>query len=51
MGTQTAIVEMIGKKCVDYVLVVKENRRNLETDIRQYFEDLQMCAELRNGNS
>ena len=50
MGTQTAIAEIIQKRRADYVLAVKRNQGNLEADIRQYFEDAQICAELRNGS-
>ena len=49
MGTQTAIVETIRKRRADYVLAVKGNQGNLETDIRQYFEDQQICEELKKG--
>lgn len=45
MGTQTAIVETIRKRRADYVLAVKGNQGNLETDIRQYFEDQETCEE------
>ena len=46
MGTQTAIAETIWKRRADYVLAVKGNQGNLEMDIRQYFEDQQICEEL-----
>lgn len=49
MGTQTAIVETIRKRRADYVLAVKGNQGNLETDIRQYFEDQRICEELKKG--
>ena len=50
MGTQTAIAETIRKRRADYVLAVKGNQGNLETDIRQYFEDQQICEELKKGS-
>lgn len=49
MGIQTAIVETIRKRRADYVLAVKGNQGNLETDIRQYFEDRQIREELKKG--
>lgn len=49
MGTQRAIVETIRKKHADYVLAVKGNQGNLETDIRLYFEDPQVCEGLKRG--
>ena len=49
MGTQTAIVETIRKRRADYVLAVKGNQGNLETDIRQYFEDQQICEGIKKG--
>ena len=39
MGTQTAIVSKTKEKRADYVLSLKENQRNLYTDIKEYFED------------
>lgn len=50
MGTQTAIAETIWKRRADYVLAAKGNQGNLETDIRQYFEDQQICEELKKGS-
>ena len=50
MGTQTAITEAIRKRRADYVLAVKGNQGNLEEGIREYFEDVQICAELRKWN-
>ena len=50
MGTQTAVAETIRKRHADYVLAVKGNQGNLETDIRQYFEDQQICEELKKGS-
>ena len=50
MGTQTAIAEAIRKRRADYVLAVKGNQGNLEEEIREYFEDAQICAELRKRN-
>ncbi|MCR2048214.1 ISAs1 family transposase [Acetatifactor muris] len=49
IGTQTGIVETIRKRKADYVLAVKGNQGNLETDIREYFEEAQKCAELKKG--
>ncbi|GFI46449.1 hypothetical protein IMSAGC019_01763 [Lachnospiraceae bacterium] len=49
MGTQTAIVETIRKRRADYVLAVKGNQGNLETDIRLYFEDPKVCEDLKKG--
>lgn len=46
MGTQTAIAETIRKRHADYVLAVKGNQGNLETDIREYFEDEVLCKEI-----
>ena len=50
MGTQTAIVETIRKRRADYVLAVKGNLGNLETDIRLYFEDANVHEELKKGS-
>lgn len=38
MGCQTAIVEQIVDQDADYVICVKGNQSNLETDIRDYFD-------------
>lgn len=50
MGTPTAIAETIRKRHADYVLALKGNQVNLEKDIRQYFEDAQICAGLKKGS-
>lgn len=47
MGTQTAIAETIRKRRADYVLAVKGNHGNLETDICLYFEERQVCESLK----
>ena len=49
MGTQTAIVETIRKRRADYVLAVKGNQGNLETDVCLYFESPEVCTELESG--
>lgn len=49
MGTQTAVVEAIRKRRADYVLAIKENQGNLETEIRLYFEDLRIRRRLEEG--
>jgi predicted transposase YbfD/YdcC len=38
MGCQTAIVEQIVNQDADYVICVKGNQSNLESDIREYFD-------------
>ena len=43
MGTQTAIAETIRKRRADYVLAVKGNQGNLESDIRKYFNIREIC--------
>ena len=50
MGTQTAIVETIRKRRADYVLAVKGNQGNPESDICLYFKDPQICEELKKGS-
>lgn len=50
MGTQTAIVETIRKRRADYVLAVKGNQGNLETDIQEYFGMEGICRELEKGS-
>lgn len=49
MKTQTVITEMIRKRRADYVLAVEGNQGRLEEDIRLYFEDSQVCANLKKG--
>lgn len=49
MGAQTASVETIRRRRADYVLAVKGNQGSLEADIRLYFEDPQVCEELKKG--
>lgn len=46
MGMQTVIAETIRKRRADYVLAVKGNQRNLETDIREYFGNEVLCKEI-----
>ena len=49
MGTQTAIAETIRKRRADYVLAVKGNQGNLESDIREYFAMQGICESLEKG--
>jgi len=49
MGTQTAIAAKIRSKRADYVLAVKENQKNLYTEISEYFEDEEFLKEIKNG--
>ena len=46
MGTQTAIVKTIRNRRADYVLAVKGNQGNLETDIREYFGNEEIRREI-----
>lgn len=47
MGTQTAIAEKIKAKRADYVLSVKENQKNLYTEISEYFADDDLLKEIK----
>lgn len=49
METQTAIAEKIKSKRADYVLAVKENQKNLYTEICEYFEDKEFLKEIQKG--
>ena len=49
MGTQTAIAEKIRSARADYVLAVKENQKNLYTEIAEYFEDEEFRKEIKNS--
>lgn len=51
MGTQTAIAEKIKSKRADYVLAVKENQKNLYEEIKDYFDDKELRAELKLNGS
>jgi len=47
MGTQTAIAEKIKSKRADYVLAVKENQKNLYSEISEYFSEKEFPEEIR----
>lgn len=47
MGTQTAIAEKIKSKRADYVLAVKENQKNLYSEISEYFEEKEFLEKIR----
>lgn len=49
MGTQTAIAEKIKSQKADYVLAVKENQKNLYTEIFEYFADDTFLKGIKNG--
>lgn len=50
MGTQTAIAEKIKSQKADYVLAVKENQKNLYTEIFEYFADDTFLKGIKNGS-
>ena len=51
MGTQTAIAEKIRAKRADYVLALKGNQSGLLEDVRDYFNDVDLCKEIEHkGN-
>ena len=50
MGTQTEIVEKIKQKHADYTLAVKENQKNLYSEISEYFEDVELLKEIKCNN-
>ncbi len=47
MGTQTAIAEKIKSRRADYVLSLKGNQGSLLNDVREYFEDKDLCAKIK----
>lgn len=49
MGTQTEIAETIKNKRGDYTLAVKENQKNLYTEISEYFEDEEFLSEIKSA--
>ena len=49
MGTQTEIVEKIKQKRADYTLAVKENQKNLYREISEYFEEDELCQEIKDN--
>ena len=47
MGTQTEIAEKIRMKHADYTLAVKENQKNLYTEIVGYFQEKEFLEEIK----
>lgn len=50
MGTQKEIAEKIVSKEADYILVVKENHKNLYRDIKLYLDDIRNDEEVISSN-
>ena len=49
MGTQTAIAEKIRARRADYVLALKGNQSSLLNDVREYFEDKELCSKTKDA--
>lgn len=47
MGTQKKIAEKIRSKRADYVLAVKGNQGTLHKELREYFEDKELCRKVK----
>ncbi len=50
IGTQKEIAEKIKNKRADYVLAVKENQRNLYSEISEFFDDKEFLEKIKENN-
>lgn len=49
MGCQSAIAAKIAEKKGEYVLAVKDNQKNLHEQLKWFFSDIELPADLRDG--